>query len=191
MLHLASCTSEEWLAVVTENLDTLLLDHAHCEKKAASTVVGLIFRYPEYHEIMAELSEVAREELRHFEMLLKLLEERGIAYEALPPSPYAKNLTRSIRSAEPQQFLDRLLCCSLIEARSCERMKLLSESLDDPDLRNFYSKLLVSEARHHNLYVEIAEKYFDRDEVRRRLAELALVEAEIVGKGSAEPRMHS
>jgi tRNA 2-(methylsulfanyl)-N6-isopentenyladenosine37 hydroxylase len=172
-------------------LDTLLLDHAHCEKKAASTVISLIFRYQQYPEMMGPLSEVAREELEHFEQVLELLERRGVRFQALPPSPYAKQLAGHVRSSEPEQFLDRLLCCSLIEARSCERMKLLSEGLPEPELRAFYEGLLVSEARHHHFYVDLALRYFDRDLVRQRLQELALAEAEIVSAGSEEPRMHS
>ena len=191
MLRLASSSSERWLRSVCEDIDTLLLDHAHCEKKAASTVLGLIFRYPEYPDMLVPLSEIAREELEHFEQVLGLLEQRGVQFEAIPPSPYAKRLSKAVRSEEPSQFLDRLLCASLIEARSCERMKLLSEALDDPNLRSFYRRLLASEARHHNFYVQIAERYFPRDEVHRRLKELAVIEAAIIEEGSMPVRMHS
>jgi tRNA-(ms[2]io[6]A)-hydroxylase len=191
MLHLACSTPARWLPSVLPHLDTVLLDHAHCEKKAASTVISLIFRYQEYPEMMGLLSEVAREELEHFEQVLELLGRRGIRFRALPPSPYAKRLSAHARSTEPEQLLDRLLCCSLIEARSCERMKLLAEGLDELELREFYEGLLVSEARHHHFYVELAQRYFDREVVQRRLQELALAEGEIVAVGSEEPRMHS
>ena len=141
--------------------------------------------------MLVPLSQIAREELEHFERVLGVLERRGIDFVALPPSPYAKRLAKSVRSEEPNQFLDRLLCASLIEARSCERMKLLSESLLDEELRLFYRDLLASEARHHNFYVELAERYFPRGEVHQRLKELAVIEAEIIQIGSEQTRMHS
>ncbi len=192
MLHLASTTEPGWVAGMSCHLPILLVDHAHCEKKAASTAINLMFRYQDRPQLMQPLSELAREELRHFEQVLELLRSRGWAYGSLSPSSYAKRLFQSIRTTEPDRRLDTLLCCSLIEARSCERMRLLSEQLDDPELADFYGELLASEARHHALYVDLAlQEGFSRDVVLPRLSELAEAEAEAVAGCPREARVHS
>jgi tRNA-(ms[2]io[6]A)-hydroxylase len=173
-----------------DEMDEILLDHAHCEKKAASTALSLIFRYPHLQEIVRPLSELAREELRHFELCLELLAERGVAFRRIRPSPYAGRLRKACRPREPERLLDTLLCCSLIEARSCERMKLLAEVLPEK-LATFYRGLLASEARHHTLYVGLARQYFDAEEVEKRLGELAQHEAEILIEPSEGVRLHA
>lgn len=193
MLRLQSSTSPQWVNQALENLDVLLIDHAHCEKKAASTALNLIFRYPEHSELLQPLSELAREELEHFELMLGVIRERGGEYRRLKPSAYAGKLMSETRRAEPHKLLDTLICCALIEARSCERMKLLSEALAerDPDLGELYHGLLASEARHHSLYVDLASQLFDPQEVRLRLQTLAQHESEVLATPSEELRMHS
>lgn len=191
MLHLAAPSRESWLPEALGNLDLILVDHAHCEKKAASTAINLIFRYIERPELMQPLSALAREELRHFELCLTVLEARGIAFERLEPAPYASKLMKAVRKGEPHRLLDTLLCCSLIEARSCERMKILAESLPDPDLARFYRGLLASEARHHNTYVDLATQFFGRERVGARLAQLAAHEADVLACPGPAPRMHA
>jgi tRNA-(ms[2]io[6]A)-hydroxylase len=191
MLHLAAPTDPRWLPQVLEHLDEVLLDHAHCEKKAASTAVNLIFRWQDRAELMRPLSEVAREELDHFERMLALLSERGVDFRRQRPSPYGARLQEAVRRGEDESYLDTLLVCALIEARSCERMKILSEELPDEALKAFYKDLLASEARHHHLYVDLALKSFDRDVVFGRLAELARIEAEILAQSGPDVRMHS
>src|SRR5438046_481920 len=119
MLNLAAATAADWTVRAMAHLDLILLDHAHCEKKAAATALGLIFRYPEHPALMAPLSRLAREELAHFEEMLRHLSARGLTYQRLPPSPYAAELCRVIRTSEPRKLIDTLLCCALIEARSC------------------------------------------------------------------------
>jgi tRNA-(ms[2]io[6]A)-hydroxylase len=170
---------------------TLLVDHAHCEKKAAGTALNLIFRYPQHGFLHAPLSRLAREELSHFEQVLHLLESRGLRFEAQRPSPYAGRLRKSIRTHEPARLLDTLLCCSLIEARSCERFRLLSEATADPELRSFYAGLLACEARHHGTYVELCGMLVPEDEGRARLAELAHEEARVLASVPPLPRMHA
>ncbi len=191
MLNLASESSPDWLARALDGLDEVLLDHAHCEKKAASTALSLIFRYPERTALLEPLSQLAREELQHFELMLEELERRGITYRKQKPSPYAGRLMTVVRTSEPERLLDTLLCCALIEARSCERMQILAEGLEDEDLARLYRGLLASEARHHGSYVQLAEKYFDREIVRLRLAEIAGHEAEVIASAPDLPRMHS
>jgi len=190
MLRLASTTPRSWAEGACEALEELLIDHAHCEKKAASTAINLLFRYPDRPELVATMSPLAREELQHFEQVLQLLSDRGFAYRKLTTSPYAAALHRAIRRDEPERLLDTLLVCALIEARSCERMKLLSEVLPDRTLSEFYSDLLASEARHHRLFVQLARTWFPDDEVRHRLSELAEFEAGcLTGRGPV--RVHS
>lgn len=191
MLNLAAPSRSGWLDEARADIDTVLLDHAHCEKKAASTAMNLIFRYVEEPWLMAPLSALAREELAHFELMLKVLEERGVGFRRIEPSPYAAKLLKAVRKTEPLRLLDTLLCCSLIEARSCERMKLLAENLADPKLAGLYRSLLASEARHHHGYVEMAMEHFGREVARARLAELAEHEAAILATPGPALRMHS
>ena len=193
MLHLATASRPDWIAEALADVETLLLDHAHCEKKAASTAINLIFRYTDRTELMAPLSALAREELIHFEEVLKVLAQRGIEFRRLEPSRYAPRVLAAARKKEPHRLLDTLLCCSLIEARSCERIQLLAEALqeDEPQLAEMYAELFKSEARHHGTYVELATRFFPREEVRARLEELAAHEAEVLAVPEPELRFHS
>jgi tRNA-(ms[2]io[6]A)-hydroxylase len=191
MLRLASDTAPGWVAGQLPALATLLVDHAHCEKKAASTAVNLIFRYQPDAALMTPLSALAREELEHFEQVLALLAARDIPFGPLDPSPYAAELHVAVRRPEPERLLDTLLVCALIEARSCERMRLLAEELPDEELRAFYRSLLATEARHHATYVDLALERWPKDVVLGRLAELAAHEAEVAARMPVEPRIHS
>ena len=196
MLGLASTTGDDWAARAVAGLDEVLLDHAHCEKKAASTAINLIFRYTELPMLMEPLSALAREELAHFEQMLTVLEERGIPFRRLEPTDYAKHLKQACRSAEPARLLDTLVVCSLIEARSCERMQVLAEALPaagEPELAALYRGLLAAEARHHGAYVQMARDtgLFSEDEIRRRCADLARHEAEVIAALPPAPRLHA
>jgi tRNA-(ms[2]io[6]A)-hydroxylase len=191
MLGLAAPSSPEWLARALAQLDEVLIDHAHCEKKAASTAVSLLFRYPDRTALLPVLSALAREELAHFEQVLALLAKRGVPYGRLKPGPYATELLTAVRPQEPERLVDTLLCLSLIEARSCERMRLLSETVDDAELAAFYRGLLASEARHHQTYVGLAIDVLPEAAVRARLAELAAHEAAVIATAPALPRMHT
>jgi tRNA 2-(methylsulfanyl)-N6-isopentenyladenosine37 hydroxylase len=190
MLSLARPSSPAWLACALGAIDEVLVDHAHCEKKAASTAVSLLFRYPERAALLPVLSALAREELAHFEAMLGLLARRGVAYRRLTPSPYATELLAAVRVAEPERLVDLLLCCALIEARSCERMKLLADHVPDADLADVYRGLLASEARHHQEYVDLATAVAPPGAVRARLAELAAHEARVVERVPPLARMH-
>ena len=190
MLDLAAPTPRAWVDQALADMDTILIDHAHCEKKAASTAIGLLFRYADDVGLMAPLSALAREELDHFEQVLTLLAQRGVPFGKLVASPYAGRLYEHVRRDEPNRLLDTLLASALIEARSCERMKLLADNLADPVLAAFYTGLLACEARHFHGYVELAGQRFDRDVVRKRLHELADAEAAVLREPS-ELRMHS
>ncbi len=199
MLHLESTSPPAWAERMLADLDELLLDHAHCEKKAASTALSLIFRYPERAALITPLSELAREELEHFELVVALLRARGREFERLTPSPYAARLMTAVRTHEPARLLDTLLCCALIEARSCERMQLLARTFDarrdEPGisaLADLYAGLLASEARHFATYVELARRCELADEatLMNRLHELALHEAAVLREAGGSARMH-
>tara|TARA_B100000530_G_scaffold312214_1_gene239743 strand:- start:259 stop:777 length:519 start_codon:yes stop_codon:yes gene_type:complete len=172
-------------------MDDVLLDHAHCEKKAASTALNLIFRYQYRSDLMVPLSEIAREELGHFELVLKVLNVRGIPFDRQRPSTYAPKLFSAVRGQEPEHFVDTMICCALIEARSCERMKLLAETLPDPKLAALYRGLLASEARHHQTYLDLAATQVPEDQVYARLDELAAHEATVLSVPGEDVRMHS
>ena len=191
MLHLLVETDPEWASRAASAIDLVLIDHAHLEKKAASTAINLIFRYPEHPKLMRPLSELAREELDHFERVLTILDERGIRFSRIRPSPYMAKLSEIVRKEEPLRLLDTLIVCAFIEARSCERMKVLAAHLDDERLRAFYASLLASEARHHRTYVELAQTIFAPEEVGARLDEIASHEAEVMRALPKDPRLHN
>jgi tRNA-(ms[2]io[6]A)-hydroxylase len=191
MLNLQSNTSERWLQQVAEHLDQILIDHAHCEKKAAGTAMNLIFAYVENQELCQAMSQIVNEELAHFHLVLDLLNRRGIRFRRQTPSQYGRRLNDLVRKQEPQRAVDRLLVASLIEARSCERFDLLRKHLQDRELADFYGSLFESEARHHSTYVRLAKMYADDETVHARLKELAAEEARIIGEGEELPRVHS
>jgi tRNA 2-(methylsulfanyl)-N6-isopentenyladenosine37 hydroxylase len=191
MLNLQSATADRWFDQVRSHLDQLLIDHAHCEKKAAGTAMNLLFAYVENEELCRAMTEIVEEELSHFHMVLDLLRRRGIPWKRIKPSDYGRHLNDLARKTEPHRAVDRLLIAALIEARSCERFGILRERLDDAELAAFYDSLFESEARHHAAYVRLARHFADEETVRDRLAELAAAEARIVAAGETLPRMHS
>jgi tRNA-(ms[2]io[6]A)-hydroxylase len=192
MLRLAAATDPAWGRFAAARLDDVLLDHAHCEKKAAGAAVTLLFRYPQHGALQAPLAELAREELSHFEVVLAELGRRGLAFARQRPAPYAGRLHAVVRREEPGRLLDLLLCCAAIEARSCERLTLLGEAVDDAGLRALYRGLLAAEARHHRLYVDLAQSLFGRAPVRARLDGVLAHEARVVAEAPAAlPRLHA
>jgi len=191
VLRLALETDPRWGEWAHEHLAEILLDHAHCEKKAAGAAVNLLFRYPEHPCLQAPLSELAREELRHFEAMLGELARLGIEFARQRPGGYAGRLHQAARTGEPGRLLDLLLCCAAIEARSCERLTLLANVLEDGPLRTLYRALLAAEARHHALYLELAAELFGQDEIRERLEHVMHREARAIEEAaSGLPRLH-
>jgi tRNA-(ms[2]io[6]A)-hydroxylase len=191
MLELAAATDPAWAPRALARLDELLVDHAHCEKKAAGTAVQLLFRYPQHAALLAPLSKLAREELVHFEQLLALLAERGLAFGRHRPSPYAGRLRERERTREPERLLDTFLCCALIEARSCERFGLLADAAPEPALASFWARLLDAEARHHGIYLELARSLAPEPVVTARLRELAEHEAAVLAEARFSAHLHS
>lgn len=191
MLHLASETDPAWVEAALAALDEVLLDHAHCERKAAGLAVRLMFRYPEHGFLHEPLSRLAREELAHYEEVIRAIEARGGALRRQKPSAYAGRLSREVRSREPERLVDTLLVAALIEARSCERFEKLAAAVGDPALARLYRGLLACEARHHNVYLDLARRCAEPEAVRARLRELAQHEAGILTGRSSQVRMHS
>jgi tRNA-(ms[2]io[6]A)-hydroxylase len=191
MLGLESTTRIDWVREVEGRLDEVLIDHAHCEKKAAGTALNMIFSYVEHVDVVTRLIEVVREELDHFRQVLGVIAARGIAFRGQPQSAYGSRLGEQIRRAEPGKAVDRCVVAALIEARSCERFGLLRDHLHDRDLAAFYGSLLESEARHHALYLRLAGSFAAEDAVRRRYGELAAVEARILEQPGPLPRLHA
>lgn len=176
---------------MAENLAEVLIDHAHCEKKAAGTAMNLLFAYVDNEELCREMTTIVNEELEHFHMVIDILKQRGIEFRRLKPSQYGRRLNDLVRKQEPQRAIDRLLVAGLIEARSCERFGLLRENLEDKELAKFYDGLFESEARHHTTYIRLAKLFGDDEVVRTRLSELADEEAKIIAEGEDQPRVHS
>ncbi len=191
MLSLQSDSSLDWIQQVKPSLEEVLIDHAHCEHKAAATAMSLMGSYIDNQDLCVEMTRIVEEELEHFHMVIKLLESRNIAFRKLQAGHYGKELNTLVRPHEPDRAVDRLLVAGLIEARSCERFSLLAEHIDDSELAEFYRSLFESEARHHTTYVRLAKQFASDETVKQRLGELAAEEAKIIGKGNPLPRMHS
>jgi tRNA-(ms[2]io[6]A)-hydroxylase len=191
MLNLQSVTSDRWLTQVSGNLEELLIDHAHCEKKAAGVAMNLLFAYVDKVELVRAMSAIVQEELSHFHMVLDILERRGMRFRKIPPSQYAERLRVLASKQEPMRAVDRLLIAALIEARSCERFGVLRDHLPDRELADFFGSLFESEARHHSTYVKLAKLFAPEEKVHARLAELAREESRIIAIGDDVPRMHS
>lgn len=185
-------TPDAWLDNAEERLPELLNDHANCELKAASTALGFIYRYPEHDDLCSRMSRIAREELRHFEQVRKIMRQMNVPYEPVSASRYASGLRETMRRDEPGRLLDALLVGALIEARSCERFAALTPRLVDP-LRRFYAGLLASEARHFQSYVELARSVCTGHPsvIEQRLVELKAVEGELIQAPDHEFRFHS
>ena len=191
MLSLQSASDARWLAQVDAHLDDILIDHAHCEKKAAGVAMNLLFSYVDQVPLARAMTEIVNEELAHFHLVLDLLERRGIRFRKLSPSSYGQRLHAVVRKEEPARAIDRLLVAGLIEARSCERFAVLRDHVADAELQEFYGSLFESEARHHATYVRLACDVAPEETVRERLHWLAAEEAAIIAQGDPVARMHS
>ncbi len=184
-------TSQAWLEQAIANLDIILLDHSHCERKAAGVALNLMFRYPSNAKMIKILTVLAREELEHFEQVNQWLERRNIPLGPLNSPPYGAALNSQVRRNEPERMLDLLLVYGLIEARSHERLGLLADYCPEPELAKFYRSLMASEARHYGVYWILSTTYFEQKIVEKRLEELAIFESEILSNLHPEPRIHS
>ena len=187
---LLAATPRGWVDAALADLPTLLVDHANCEKKAASTAMALIFAYPEDRQLSVALSRLAREELKHFEQVERLMRKRAVSFIRMKPGRYASELRKLVRTHEPKRKLDLMIVHALIEARSCERFRLLSKRLPE-DVRELYVQLERSEARHFEIYLGFAQREFEPGEIAERLALIAAREAELATAADSELRFHS
>jgi tRNA-(ms[2]io[6]A)-hydroxylase len=187
---LIAATPPRWFETAAERWRELLVDHANCEKKAASTALSLIFTYAQDTALTDRMSRLAREELRHFEQVQKMMQALGVEHLRLAPSRYAEGLRRMVRRDEPGRLIDLLLCGALIEARSCERFVGLAPLLAQP-LNEFYAGLAVSEARHQELYLRLVDTRSGAEDWKARLRSLAEVEAELATSPDPQFRFHS
>jgi len=186
---LPSRTPQAWVDQALAHPTELLVDHANCEKKAASTALNLMFRYVDKPDLLQKMSRLAREELRHFEQVTALMQRRGVAYRGLSASHYAQRLRQHVRTTEPGRLVDTLIIGAFIEARSCERFATLAPHLDE-ELGDFYRSLLKSEARHYRDYLALARQYADSP-IDQRVAEFAAIEAQAMCENDTEFRFHS
>ncbi|SFG34116.1 tRNA-(ms[2]io[6]A)-hydroxylase [Neptunomonas qingdaonensis] len=186
---LACETPPQWIEHALENQDILLIDHAHCEKKAASTAMTLMFRYVDRTDLLNKMSRLAREELIHFEQVLELLQTRGVEYCHLSSSGYAGGMRKHIRNHEPARLIDTMIVGAFIEARSCERFAKLAPRLDEV-LAKFYRSLLKSECRHYQDYLSLAEVYAG-EPIEDRIALFREVEGRLIESEDEVFRFHS
>lgn len=186
---LATPTPEAWLDAACADIETLLIDHANCEKKAASSALALLYRHVDKADLLQRLARLAREELRHFEQVHALLSRRGIRYRQLDAGRYAAALHREIGSREPARLTDTLLVGAIVEARSCERFMALAPRLDR-ELAAFYGRLAQSEARHFETYLDLARRH-STVPVEARLERLLAVEGGLITRPDARLRFHS
>lgn len=191
---LPCATPGDWFENALNNIDNLLIDHANCEKKAASTALNLIYRYVDNFTLLHKMSRLAREELRHFEQVIAIMETRGIQYRPLSASRYAGGLREQVRTHEPGRLIDTLIVGAFIEARSCERFAAVAPLLDE-ELKTFYLSLLKSEARHYKDYLHLARAVAEEagcsHEIDVRIREIAGKEKELIQTPDLEFRFHS
>ncbi|MFZ5552053.1 MAG: tRNA-(ms[2]io[6]A)-hydroxylase [Bacteroidota bacterium] len=192
MLGLQLPTDPRWVKLVEENISEILTDHAWCEQKAASNAISIIVRWPEHTELVDELTRIALEEMTHFGMVHEKIKARGFVLGPERKDDYVHDLMKFTNKggSKTQQLVDRLLFAAMIEARSCERFKLLSEKANDEDLRVFYRSLMESEAGHYSTFIGFARKFGQGVDVEKRWKEFLVYEAEIIQNYGKKETMH-
>ena len=193
LLGLRLATDERWAKLCESNLEAVLSDHAWCEQKAASNAISTITKYPMYPELVDALTAVAIEEMEHFQMVVDKIRSKGMELHYEQKDSYVAELAKHILfggGSRENQLVNRLLFSAMIEARSCERFRLLTETLDDPELVEFYRELMISEARHYTTFLGLARKYGKGIDVDKRWQEFLNYEGEIIKKYGREETMH-
>jgi len=194
MLELRVATADPWVTAALDGFDDFLLDHAACERKASANAISLVTHYRDRRELVRLMIELAREELHHFQQVHRIVEERGLLLTRDRKDPYLNALLKRIRRGREDYFLDRLLVAGVVEARGCERFGLIATAFDksgtDAKMATFYANLAESEARHSDLFVDLAERYFDKSAVSSRLSEWLDDEARIVSELPITAALH-
>ncbi len=182
-------TPDQWIQKALVNIELMLVDHAHCEMKAASSAMTYIYRHPDKYELVTRMSKIAREELVHFEQVMRIMKKRHIQYKAISASRYASQLIKAARTDKEGRFIDALIIGAYIEARSCERFAKVAPYLDS-ELQKFYNGLLESEKRHFTIYLYFAEKYSSTD-IGEDIKRIGEIEKDLILSSDSEFRFHS
>lgn len=182
MLRLKLPTDPRWANIAEKNIEEILTDHAFCEQKAASTAISLLITYPENSELVTQMAALAREEMSHFEMVHKRILDRGLTLGRERKDEYVARISQFFPKTNDrnERLVNRLLIAALIEARSCERFKVLSENIEDKELSRFYANLMESEANHYTMFITLARDNGNREEVNKKWDELLTFEAEVM-----------
>jgi tRNA-(ms[2]io[6]A)-hydroxylase len=195
MLGLKLPTDPRWVNIVEKNIEEILTDHAYCEQKAASNAITVIVKHPQYPDLVKAMVEIVQEEIEHFSLVHDKIQERGLTLGHERKDPYARDLLAYQAAnygggSHDNQFVNRMLFAAMIEARSCERFKILSEEIADPDLREFYRSLMESEARHYTTFLGFARKYGGSIDIEARWVDFLAFEATLMGKYGKSETMH-
>lgn len=195
MLGLKMPTDPRWVNIAEKNIEEVLIDHAFCEQKAASNAISMIVQYPHYPDLVDEMTAICQEEMEHFDMVHQKLKERGLKLGFERKDPYVNDLAKYLKQNKADgsregHFVNQMLFAAMIEARSCERFKILSTELQDEDLRNFYRDLMESEARHYTTFLKFARKYGGKIDVEERWQDFLEFEATLMEKYGKEESMH-
>ncbi len=192
MLGLKLATDPRWVNIVESNIEEILTDHAWCEQKAATNAITIIANNSEHEELVTDLLALAKEEIEHFQLVHELIKKRGLVLGAERKDSYVNELYKFMMTggSKQQRLVDRLLFSAMIEARSCERFKLLSEKISDPELSKFYYDLMVSEAGHYTTFIGFARKYAEKVDVNKRWNEWLTFESEVISRYGKEETIH-
>lgn len=182
-------TPEQWIQKALANIELMLIDHAHCEMKAASSAMTYIYRHSDKYELVTRMSKIAREELVHFEQVMRIMKKRDIQYKAISASRYASQLIKAARTDKEGRFIDALIIGAYLEARSCERFAKVAPYLDS-ELQKFYNGLLESEKRHFTIYLHFVEKYSSTD-IGKDIKRIGEIEKNLILSSDSEFRFHS
>lgn len=195
MLGLQLATDPRWVKIVEKNIEEILVDHAYCEQKAASNAISLIVQYPQYTDLVEAMTAICQEEMEYFQMVFQKLKDRGLSLGFERKDPYVNDLATylkrgKVNSSPDGVFVNKMLFAAMIEARSCERFKILSEEIDDADLRSFYRSLMESEARHYTTFLGFARKYGNGIDVEAAWKEFLTFEANLMAHYGKKETMH-
>ena len=194
MLGLKMETDPRWVDIANKNLEEVLIDHAFCEQKAASNAISIIVQYPKYTDLVKDMTAICMEEMEHFDMVHQKLLDRGLKLGFERKDPYVNDLSRFLKKnadgSKENHFVNQMLFAAMIEARSCERFKILSENLNDKDLKKFYKELMESEARHYTTFLKYARKYSTTIDVKKKWKEFLSFEAELMKSYGTNETIH-
>lgn len=189
-MELRYSTTPEWTQCVLSNFNVFLADHASCERKASAVGMSFVVRYPDRTALIDPMIIFAREELEHFHQVVRLMQKRALALPPDEPDPYVNFLMKEVRFGRNERFLDRLLVSGVIEARGTERLGLLAQALEDPELKHFYHRLSKAERQHHLLFIQLASRFFSKEVIEARLDFWVDLEASIIEKLPIRPAVH-